>query len=88
MTQMVKAIRDVEESLGSPIKQMIPEEEEVHRPSLIAKVNISKGTRLTRDMLIIKRPGYGLKPKFLEIIIGREAKTDIEKGDGITWDLI
>ena len=78
----------VEESLGSPIKQMIPEEEEVQRPSIIAKMNTPKGTRLTEDMLIIKRPAYGIKPKFLDIIIGREAKKDIEKGDGITWDMI
>jgi len=90
LKQMVKAIREVEESLGSPIKKMIPEEEEVplQRPSLMAKMNIPKGTRLTEDMLIVKRPGYGIKPKFLDIIIGRETKRDIEKGEGITWDLI
>lgn len=90
LKQMVKAIREVEESLGSPIKQVIPEEEDVllRRPSIIAKMNISQGTRLTEDMLIIKRPGYGIKPKFLDIIIGREAKRDIEKGDGITWEMV
>ena len=90
LKQMVKAIREVEESLGSPIKKPIPEEEGVllQRPSIIAKANIPKGTRLTEDMLIIKRPGYGIKPRFLDVVIGRETKKDIEKGDGITWDLI
>lgn len=90
LKQMVKAIREVEASLGSPVKQMLPEEEGValQRPSLIAKTNIPKGTRLTEDMLIIKRPGYGIKPKFLDIVIGREAKRDIEKGEPITWDMI
>lgn len=90
LKQMVRAIREVEESLGSPVKQMIADEEEVasKRPSLIAKVNIPKGTRLTEDILISKRPGYGIKPKFLDIVIGREVKRDIEKGDGITWDML
>ena len=45
LKQMVKAIREVEESLGSPIKKMVTEEEEVQRPSVIAKMNIPKGTR-------------------------------------------
>ncbi len=90
LKQMITAIREVEESLGSPVKRMIADEEEVarRRPSLIARVNIARGTRLTRDMIIIKRPGYGIQPRFLDIAIGREAKRDIEKGEGITWDII
>lgn len=90
LKQMVKAIREVEESLGSPIKKMLPEEEIVakHGRSILAKMDISKGTKLTEDMIIIKRPAYGIKPKFLDIIIGRETKKDIQKGEGITWDSI
>ena len=90
LKQMVRAIRDVDKSLGSPIKGLIPAEKEVPllRPSIIAKMNIPKGSILTKEMLIIKRPGYGVEPKFLDIIINREVKKDIEKGDGITWDLI
>lgn len=90
LKEMVRTIREVETSLGSSIKRMLPEEEEVavHGRSLIAKNNIAKGTIITEDMIIIKRPLYGIKPKFLDIVIGREAKKDIEKGDGITWDSI
>lgn len=91
LKQMVKAIREVEESLGSPVKKMIPAEEEMAtlgRRSIIARVDIAKGTRLTEDMLIIKRPGYGIPPRFLDIVIGREAKKDIEKDDIITWEMV
>lgn len=91
LKQMVRAVREVEESLGSPIKEMIPDEEEMARlgrRSIIARVDIKKGAKLTEDMIIIKRPGYGIKPKFLDIIIGREAKRDIEKDDIITWEMI
>lgn len=91
LEQMVKAIKEVEESLGSPIKKMIPEEEEMARlgrRSIIARVDIPKGTKLTVDMLIIKRPGYGIEPKFLDTTIGREAKRDIERNTVITWEMI
>lgn len=91
LKQMVRTIREVEEALGSPIKKMIPDEEEMARlgrRSIIARVDIPKGTRLTEDMLIIKRPGYGIPPKFLDIVIGREAKRNIEKDDIITWEMV
>ena len=91
LKQMVVAIKEVEETLGSSTKQMIPAEEEMEklgRRSIIAKVDIPKGTRITEDMLIIKRPGYGIKPKFLDIVIGREPKKDIEKDDIITWEMV
>ena len=70
---------------------MIPDEEEMARlgrRSIIARVDIPKGIRLTGDMLVIKRPGYGIQPKFLDTIIGREAKKDIEKDDIITWEMV
>ena len=91
LRQMVRAIREMEESLGSPIKKMISGEEEMAklaRRSIIAGVDIPKGTRLTEDMFIVKRPGYGIQPKFLDTVIGREAKRDIEKDDIITWEMV
>ncbi len=51
-------------------------------------VNITKKTKITGDMLTIKRPGYGIKPKFIDIIIGREAKQDIAEDQWITWEMI
>lgn len=90
LKQMVTAIREVEESLGSPIKEMIAEEAEKvsRRRSIIARADISKGTQLTQDMLIIKRPGYGIEPKFLDTIIGREVRMDIKKDEPITWHVV
>jgi len=44
--------------------------------------------KITEDMLIIKRPGYGIKPKFIDTILGREAKTNIEEDQWITWNMI
>jgi len=91
LKQMVSSIREVEQSLGSPLKRMLPEEEEMAklgRRSIIARADIRSGTRITEDMVIIKRPGYGIAPKFLNVVLGREVRKDIEADDAITWDMI
>ena len=53
-----------------------------------AKRDIPKGKIIERGDIIIKRPGYGIAPKFLDLIIGKTAKKDIEEDDIITWDLV
>jgi N-acetylneuraminate synthase/N,N'-diacetyllegionaminate synthase len=58
------------------------------RRSIHAKVDIPKETKITRDMLIIKRPGYGITSKFIDIVVGREAKRDIKEDEWITWDAV
>jgi N-acetylneuraminate synthase/N,N'-diacetyllegionaminate synthase len=87
---MVKAIREVEASLGSPEKKPITEEEGVlqQRPSIIARVDIPAGAVITETMVITKRPGFGIAPKFLDVVIGRKARIEIRKGEGVTWDSI
>jgi N-acetylneuraminate synthase/N,N'-diacetyllegionaminate synthase len=92
LKEMVRCIREVEKAKGSGIKEKSElESEEMYvkaRRSIHAKVYIPKGTKLKRDMLIIKRPGYGIPPKFLELVIGREAKKDIKEDEWITWVMI
>ena len=89
LKQMVDAIRDVEDSLGSPIKDMLPEEKAVgRRESVAAAVNITKGAKLTKDMVLVKRPALGIKPRFLDVVIGMKTKRDIKQGEPITWDML
>ena len=89
LKQMVKAVREVEASLGSPIKDILLEEKgAARRESVVAAVNIPKGTTLIRDMILVKRPAFGIKPRFLDVVIGAEAKRDIEQGEPITWDML
>lgn len=91
LKQMIKNIRETESALGSPIKFMPESEKNLYklaRRSIIAKKRIPKGKIIEGSDLIIKRPGYGISPKFLNIVIGRSAKKDIDEDDIITWDLI
>ena len=88
MKQMVQNIRDVEKALGTGIKERTKDEQEMYekgRRSIIAAKDIPKGTKITQDMLIVKRPGLGIKPKFLDMVVGKTAKKDIKADQWLMW---
>ena len=58
------------------------------RRSVVAASAIPAGTRITPEMLTVKRPGHGVKPKFIELLVGRTARVDIEDDDIVTWDMV
>ncbi len=89
LKQLVTDIRNTEAALGTGDK--VPVEAEMEnrvklRKSLVADVDITAGTTITREMLAIKRPGSGLEPKLFEEIIGRVAKVSIEKDTLIEFE--
>lgn len=91
LKEMVKNIRDAEVALGSPRKYIVESEKNLYklaRRSIIAAKKIPKGKVIEKSDLIIKRPGYGILPKFINIIIGRIAKENIDEDDIINWDMI
>jgi len=91
LQNLVKSIRDIEKAEGDGVKDKSKDEQEMYekgRRSIIAYKDISKGTEITRDMLVVKRPGFGIKPKYINEIIGREAKVDIKSDQWITWDMV
>lgn len=91
LKEMVRQIREVEAALGDGLKLgPAPEEQEMYqkaRRSLVAARPIPRGTRIERDMIAIKRPGFGIRPKFLDRVIGRIAGVDIEADTVLTWEL-
>ena len=93
LTALVRQLRDVEAALGDGRKNGPTPEESVEmytkaRRSLVAAVSIPAGTRITRDMLTVKRPGHGIKPKFLEVVVGRTAAVDIDEDEIVTWEMV
>jgi sialic acid synthase SpsE len=91
LKEMVKNIRDAEVSLGSSRKMVAESEKDLYklaRRSIIAARKIPKGKIIELSDLIIKRPGYGIPPKYLDVVIGKTAKEDIDEEDIITWDQI
>jgi sialic acid synthase SpsE len=92
LRELVRQVREVEAALGDGRKLgPSPEEQEMYekgRRSLVAARAIPRGTRIEREMLAIKRPGFGIKPKFLDLVVGRVAKADIEEDTVLTWELV
>jgi N-acetylneuraminate synthase/N,N'-diacetyllegionaminate synthase len=88
---MVKSVRNIEKSLGNGIKEIRKSELEIKkvaRKSIVASVDIPKGMILSKEMLVIKRPGTGIEPKFLGRIIGKRLKKNILEDKILTWDLL
>lgn len=82
LKDMVKAIRDLERALGSGRKEPTQREKKISklmRKSIVARMDIPRGTRITGDMLDIKRPGTGVEPKRINRIIGHRLKKDYKK---------
>jgi len=93
LRDLVAHIRDVEAALGDGRKRGPTEAESAEmyskaRRSVVAARGIPRGTRITRDMLTVKRPGFGVKPKFIDALVGRQAAVDIEEDDVITWEML
>ena len=87
----VIAIRQTEMALGNPKKRVLPEEEENRvklRKSIVASVNIPKGTQLQQNMLAIKRPGTGITPEKLVDLLTYQTNIDISKDTTIQFEML
>ena len=88
--EMIKAVRDVEESLGTvrygaygnEIKS-IP-----FRRSLFVVADMKAGDLFSVDNVRSIRPGAGLAPRYLNEILGCKSAVDIDKGTPMDWSLV
>jgi N,N'-diacetyllegionaminate synthase len=55
---------------------------------LKAMVDGVRDAEAAAEMLTVKRPGYGIKPRDMELVIGRTAKVDIEFDEVVTWEMV
>jgi N,N'-diacetyllegionaminate synthase len=79
LTEMVRAVRHIEQALGDGEKKPSASEKKnmaVARKSLVAKCLIKGGEMFTEENLTAKRPGTGLSPMLWNQVIGQKAKRD------------
>ena len=89
LKKMVDAIREVEMSIGSSNKVILPQERELsRRESIFAKVDIPRDTKIKEEYIYIRRPFHGIKPQFYNGIIGMRVNRDIKKDEPIKWDFL
>jgi len=89
--KMIQDIRCLEKALGTEKKCLLKCEEresKMARRCLFARIDISEGTKITKDMIEALRPEIGMHPKYLNFVIGKKAKIDIVKDEIITWDMV
>ncbi len=58
------------------------------RKSLWVSEDISAGSTFSDKNIKCVRPGYGLPPEYLRVVLGRIARRDYVKGTPLTWDMI
>ena len=82
LKELVRSIRTVEQAIGKPHYGSGKKESEniVFRKSLFVVEDIKKGDKFTNKNVRSIRPGYGLKPKFLNKILGEKANIFLERG--------
>ena len=81
---MVDAIRNIELSMGTGIKEPADLEKKniaIARKSIVANQSIKKGNILTETNLTVKRPGDGISPMKWFEIIGTKAIRDFEEDE-------
>ena len=91
LKQMVQSIRNIESCLGDGVKKCRQNEKntrDVARKSIVAGSAIKKGDIITIDKLAFKRPGFGISPEFLNMIVGKAARCDIDLDELITFEKI
>jgi pseudaminic acid synthase len=87
-TEMVKSVREAESAIGI-VDYNLTEKQKKGKDfsrSLYAVKDIKVGELVTETNVKSVRPGFGLHPKFLEIILGKKSKYDIKMGSRIKLD--
>lgn len=57
-----------------------------HRRSLYIAENLQIGDVLTPNNIRVIRPGHGLAPKYLDLVLGKTIKKDVVKGTPLRWE--
>ncbi|MDA2916140.1 N-acetylneuraminate synthase family protein [Nitrospinae bacterium AH_259_B05_G02_I21] len=88
LAELVTGVQAIHAALGKT-KAILAEERPVMaraRHSVVSLRPIPAGTRLTDEMVWVKRPGTGIPAKELPQIIGQRARRDIPADTLISWD--
>ena len=86
---MVRSIRNIEKAMGDGIKRCNKSEENIRkvaRKSIVAGRDISKDEVITINNISFKRPEFGLKPKYVDLVVGKKARRNIKVNEFITFN--
>jgi N-acetylneuraminate synthase len=87
---MVGALRTAEQAIGE-VRYEVSEKEKgnrLFRRSLFAVEDIKAGQMFTQQNIRSIRPGYGLHPRYMKVILGKKAAKNIYRGTPLDWKLV
>ena len=68
--------------------QKAEQKSRLFKRSVYVSRDLAAGEVFTKDNIRVVRPGIGLEPKYYEQVLGKAAKTNIQAGTPLTWDLL
>ena len=85
---LLRNINEAWSSIGKPTFDCTHSEidDRNSRRSLYFAKDLKKGEKLNKESLRCVRPGYGLDPKYYELLIGKIVNQDIENATPVSWD--
>lgn len=87
----ISNFRWIDKVLGSPEKTVLDCEKVPRREarrSLVLTRSMKAGEVITKEDIMPKRPGTGISPQYMDIVIGRKALKDLEEDTILTWEVI
>ncbi|OHE76670.1 MAG: pseudaminic acid synthase [Verrucomicrobia bacterium RIFCSPHIGHO2_12_FULL_41_10] len=58
------------------------------RRSIYISEDVSKDEVLTHSNVRVVRPGYGLPPSYIDVVLGRRVNCNLKKGTAMSWEYI
>ncbi len=89
LKEWVKHIRNLEKALGDYKKFPSKNEQEIAkiaRKSIVTLSDLKEGDLIKREDIDIKRPGYGISPKYFNSLIGKTIKRNVPKNSILFWE--
>jgi len=90
MALLVRECRAAWEALGE-ISYDVQEQEEkslIFRRSLYIVEDMKAGDVITEGNMRAIRPGYGLSPRYYDVLLGRRVDRDVRRGTPLSWELL
>jgi len=87
---MVTDVKNAIKIKGEPGYTLTEKEKKnlVFRRSIFAVKDIKKGEKFTKENIRCIRPSYGVKPKYYNEILNKEAAGEIKFGEPINWFMV
>ncbi len=86
LKNMITGIRNIEKAMGISVKKITKSERKnisFARKSIVAKKNILKGEKFSKNNLTVKRPGNGISPMSWMKFINKKSKKNFKTDDQI-----